>query len=171
MKKLLSIVMPILVCVLMAGCAKNGTNGTNGATGPAGPMGNANIKDSVFTIMPAGWSANSNYDYVIITDPQITSTIMSSGEVLVYWSANGGVNWDNLNWSSENPTGYLMEFNYQQGQVGIYFSPAGSTPNTVFGGTSSMFKVVCMTNAAMHMHPNTNWADYNQVMPIVEPNK
>jgi hypothetical protein len=178
--KFLTGIMAIGFAVTFLSCSKGDTGATGpagptgaagaaGATGATGATGNANVKDSTFTITTAQWSSIAEYDYVAITDPQITAAIVSSGEVSVFWSTNGGVSWDNLNWVSENPTGYMMDFNYNLNTVTMYFTNNGvaANPDAVYGFTSTEFKVVSTTADGMVRYSNTYWKDYNQVQAIL----
>jgi hypothetical protein len=164
------IALAFSAAILMTACTKTGptgpagTNGTNGANGATGPMGNANVKDTVYTLAPAAWTPSTAYEYATVIDNQITTSILSNGAVLAFWSPNGGSGWDVLNWSSLNPTGYIFAFNVTGTQLGFYFS-GGGTPNSVFGGC--ILKIVCMTSQVMERHPNTNWKDINQVNAVI----
>jgi hypothetical protein len=144
-----------------------GKNGTNGNNGTNGTNGNANVKDSVFTV--TSWGSTSTYAFVTITDPQITAAIAATGMVSVAWSTNGGVGWDGLPWTSENPTGYEMNYQYGTSTITFFFGNAGGqSPNTIFSISSCLFKITCTTADGLILHPNTNWHDMNQVDAIIQ---
>jgi hypothetical protein len=156
--KILSTLTAIGFAALFFACSKTGPEGApgpavNGTNGTNGINGNANIKDSIFTVTT--WNTSAAYDYVIIADTQITAAIVDSGFVAAFWSINSGTNWDALNWTSQSPAGYTMEYNYSVGQVTFYFA-GGGNPNTIFGISSSEFKVVCAKADDINLHHNTN---------------
>ena len=172
MKTIKSLVLVMAMAFLYSSCAKDGATGPAGPAGPtgaagaAGAMGNANVKDSTFIVMPASWGSVSAYEFVSISDPQITAAIASQGSVTVFWGTNG-TSWDVLNWTSENPVGYVLDYNYTTGTIAFYFS-GGGNPNSAFGGTQTYFKVICTSSQVMKQHPNTNWKDYAQVKAIID---
>ena len=104
-----------IAAVILSSCTgKQGTTGHAGATGatcPAGAtgptvqMGNANIQDTNFTVTT--WGSVTAYDYAYLSDPQITSGIISNGEVLIFVSFTNG-RWTNLVWTSADFPGYSM---------------------------------------------------------------
>lgn len=135
----------------------NGLNGTNGTNGTNGKNGNANIKDSIFTVSSSSFGVASAYDYYTISDPQITAAINATGLVTVYWSPNGGTNWDLLPWSSENPVGYIFSCQYTVGSFTLYFSDNGTAANpSSVGVNTNTFKIVCATADGLNLHANSN---------------
>ncbi|HTB07854.1 MAG TPA: collagen-like protein [Bacteroidia bacterium] len=138
-----------------------GAQGTQGVAGATGPTGPSNIVDSNFTVTT--WTNSGPYYDVTISDPQITATIISKGVVVIAWSANGGTSWDGLPWTSENPTGYELNYQTNLGTVAFYWS--GGSPASL-GITTSTFRIECIPASIIAKHPNTNWNDYSQVKAI-----
>ncbi|MGP8217372.1 MAG: hypothetical protein ACLQQ4_17525 [Bacteroidia bacterium] len=166
-----------IALVGLMGCSKDGATGPagpTGATGATGPAGTSGIKDTIFIVPTSAWGSVSAYQFVNLTDHQITSSIDSTGQVTIFWGTDGK-GWDILNWSSVNPVGYTLDYHYSQGTILIAFAgPSGSNngnPNTVFGGTDCYFRVVCTPSGVIKQHPNTNWKDINQVQAIIDAQK
>lgn len=175
MKKTNSIlaIVAIAATSLFSSCAKDGATGATGPTGPAGAVGatgpagtGAHAKDTTITMTSGSWTASTNYDYATISVPQITSTFLANGEVIVYFSANGGVQWDPVPYTTLNPVGYSLTYYVNPGTFGIYFGPAAN-PNTFFSAATIQFRLVFLTNGIIKQHPGTNWNDYSQVMSVV----
>ena len=154
--------------MLFASCSKDGATGPAGPTGPTGPAGSgsSSVKDTVISMTSGSWTASTNYDYATVSVPQITSAFLAKGEVFVFFSANGGAQWDALNYTSLNPAGYTLDYYVNPGTLGLYFGPA-SNPNTFFSATTLQFRLVFATNGAIKQNPNTNWHDYNQVNALL----
>jgi hypothetical protein len=157
------------VSMLFTSCSKDGATGPAGPTGPTGPAGSGSgtgIKDTVISMTSSSWTVATNYDYAVVSVPQITSAFLAKGEVFVFFSANGGVQWDALNYTSLNPAGYTLDYYANPGNLGLYFGPA-SNPNTFFSAATLQFRVVFATNGAIKQNPNVNWRDYSQVNALL----
>ncbi len=99
-RKSLSIAVPLLAGLLFSSCAKDGATGP---TGPAGKDGNANVITRSFTVYDSTWtmggysfnpSVNSTTTWFAkvytVVDSAITSGVVDSGMVLVYFRSYSG---------------------------------------------------------------------------------
>jgi hypothetical protein len=96
---------------LLSGCSKTGpagpaglqgSTGAQGSPGPQGPEGNANVLVDTFTLVNSQWTYNSQYyfetapgtyteyftRYHDVTDSAVTSSILNTGEVMVFFVPN-----------------------------------------------------------------------------------
>jgi hypothetical protein len=179
MKTIKSLVLVFGMAFLYSSCAKDGATGPAGPTGPTGgggatgaagatgPMGNANVKDTVITLTAASWTASANYDFDVVSVPQITAPFLATGEIFVFFSSNSGVQWDPLIYTTLNPGGYTLDYYVNPGNLGLYFGPAAN-PNTFFSAATLQFRLVFVTNQGIKQHPNTNWRNYSEVKAIID---
>src|SRR5579872_3729364 len=99
MKTIKSLVLVIGMAFLYSSCAKDGATGPAGPTGPTGtgatgatgPMRNANVKDTLINLTAGSWTGSTNYDFDVVSVPQITASFLATGEIFVFFTSNAGV--------------------------------------------------------------------------------
>jgi len=156
--KTVKLLIAMVIIASLSACT--GKDGAPGATGPAGV---ANITSNIYSITPGSWSNPSAGEYVVnISDADITSS--NTDGVEVFLGTGNGI-WLGLPASSTLSNGDNLEFDYQDGQIGLIYL-FSSTPVVTID-----IKVVVIPPAAMNIHPNTNWHDYAQVNAIIEAQK
>ena len=167
MKTLNLIVFSIVVVFFISSCSKDGSvgpAGTAGTNGTNGTNGNANVKTMTFTVTT--WSSLSAYYYVYLNDTSITSTILNSGAVEVFWHITG-TTWNQTPWVTYNPAGYTLIQQAALGKVTVYWTYDGGTLNQSFnafwGVSTCNFKVVCIASSAIKKHPDTDWNNYSEI--------
>ena len=160
-----------VVILFISSCSKDGAvgpAGKDGANGSNGTNGNANVKTMTFTVTT--WNSGSAYYYVFLTDTNITSTILNSGAVEVFWHITG-TTWNPAPWRAYNPAGYTVLAQASLGQVSVYWTYDGGTLNqsfnTYWGVSTCNFKVVCISSSAMKKHPETNWSNYSELQKVI----
>ena len=144
-----------------------GRDGDPGAQGPAGPKGNANVKNWFLSTISTDWQTfgtpgNTNHSkYVTFSIPELTSTYVDNGMVLVYLNQNGF--YTPLPITAPTGTNNVLFFNYVSiGNVEIDIQLSDlSTPNTA--NANYDFKVVAVAGSVKLANPNLNWKDYNEV--------
>lgn len=138
----------IVVAASCGSAGSTGPAGATGATGPAGPQGpegNANVLADTFTVTNSQWLYNSQYSletspgeyteyftrYYDATDSSITSSILTSGMVLVYFVPNPIVSttqWEPLPYSFEDGSAnfsyyFAYETSVDQVELEFFFMP------------------------------------------------
>lgn len=168
MKTLTLLAFAIVTIFFISSCSKDGAVGPEGPSGTNGTNGNANVKTMTFTVTT--WSSNSNYYYVFLTDTNITSSILNSGAVEVFWHITG-TTWNPVPWRTYNPANYTLLAQASLGQVAVYWTYDGGTINQSFNSYWSVstfsVKVVCIAGSAMKRHPETNWNNYSELQKAV----
>ncbi len=108
-KNFLGLVIVVVIVVFVSSCKQ----GDTGPVGPQGAKGNANVKVDTFTVTNANWLWNSDYTlytgsgsstswftrYTDKIDSTITSGILDSGMVLVFFTPNDSAQWAPLPYS------------------------------------------------------------------------
>jgi hypothetical protein len=146
-----------------------GDTGATGATGAPGAEGNGNVKDSTYLV--SSWSDNNTYYYINLTDKALTSTILDSGAVEVFWSINNGVNWNSMPYTYVATVDYYWQFTTSLNNVEPQWDyngiGAGSSPTSIYSVGSIYIKVVCIAPSAKREHPHTNWKNWAEVNEIL----
>ena len=139
MKRINYFLALILFGIIFASCTKQGP------TGPQGAQGNANVTSNSYTI--TSWTTGNYFYYTNLSVPALTSSILNSGAIEVYWSIDGGTSWNRLPKTVEGPENCFMSYLCMVGQVRINFTwnsgNLNGDPYTYFG-TESTFRVVCI---------------------------
>lgn len=147
----------------------NSCKGSKGDPGPTGAQGNANVASGTITV--AGGTSNWSFQgaptyesYVDLTDNSITSSIISTGAVLVYESSDGGTTWTALPYTNYSTTGesYTTSYTYTTGAVTIWDANSLDTYDPPLN--SLTFKIVAVASNVRKKNPNVNWNNYNDVV-------
>jgi hypothetical protein len=188
----------IVVAASCGSAGSTGPTGATGATGPAGPQGpegNANVLADTFTVTNSQWLFNSQYSletspgsyteyftrYYDATDSSITSDILTSGMVLVYFVPNPLVSttqWEPLPYSFEDGSAnfsynYAYETSVDQVELEFFFAPNNPTASiptlSTFTIPSHQFKIVAVGGSIAEgmtaAHVDTR--DYAAVMQYI----
>ena len=167
--KLFTVILAITVAVNLLSC-----KGDTGPQGPAGANGNANVKESVYTV--TSWT-NGGYYFANLADANLTSSVQSSGTTSVFLSVDGGNSWQSMPFTQYTGHGspfYYWSINLTVGNVMIlwaYSNGAGGVDPNTYYSTNCQFKVVDIPASIMKRHPNTNWHDWVQVNSVLQVQK
>ncbi|MCC7333243.1 MAG: hypothetical protein IT232_11625 [Flavobacteriales bacterium] len=163
--KLITAIALVGMLSLFAGCAKDGKDGAPGPAGSPGTDGNANVKSETFTVIPGSWQTSGSTIYVDKSSSLITSSITSSGVVLVY--IQSGTAWQALPYTFPQGTlSTILRYYYTDGQVQIQVTQESGTPTIP---TSSLtFKLVAISSSARLSKPNIDLNDYYQVKAVFD---
>jgi len=160
MKKLKSTLLLVVIASMftMFSCTKEGKQGpagpagANGINGNDGINGNANVSSATYT---GNWINQGGGEWdVTLNIPTITSTVLNSGSINTYLSADGGQSWIALP-TYANPVSMLVV--YQVSTVGIAAVGGTSAP------TATLFKVVIIPSSARIANPNIDYTNYYEV--------
>ena len=154
----------LLAAILLTFTAcKKGDTGSPGTNGTNGANGNANVQSMTATISTNQWTLNGNEYDITINDAAITQSIVTTGSIQLFVSANG-TTWTALPFSIMD-----REFNFQY-SVGLvtigYTTGTGVSPTSA--PNNDQFKIIAITASARAANPSVNWNDYNQVKGLVE---
>jgi|ERR1035437_1231026 hypothetical protein len=134
MKKTILLTLTVIAAIALNGCTKDGPAGPQGPAGTNGTNGNANVISNTYT---GNWIFQGGNEWdVTLNVPAITSSIMSKGAVLVYFSGDGGVTWITLP-TYVNPVSMIAVIKLSQ--VGIAAVGGSSAP------AGTLFQVVVMS--------------------------
>lgn len=167
MKKVKTLLLSTILVVMFNGCAKDGETGP---AGPAGKDGNSNVHSQTFNINPSQWyhvGVNGQAGDGYQTDETcslITTDILNSGAVLVYYSTNNSL-WNSLPLTVPY-SGFSQSILVQYSLNQISFIVADSDNNTVQPAVVIYFKVVVMSSTQKVSNPNINWNNYNEVQAV-----
>lgn len=171
MKKFTLLFLAVLFTMVYSGCKKDpGPEGPQGETGPAGPQGpqgpagNANVSSATYVTNSSTWGydATNQYWYQTLTAPSVTSSIVSTGAVLVYIETSTDT------WAQLPRTIYLSS-SYSQSQRFIYWTDnvriiiQDSDLTQPANPGTKKFKVITIASSARTANPDINLSDYNAV--------
>lgn len=165
MKTIKLISLTFIVLLLFSNCKKEtGPKGDTGPAGPAGPAGSSGIKNDqvfTFTTSTSSWNAiNWPYNYLETTFSitAITNAVLTTGDVHVYTSDNGGTSWTALPYSF-----ITSQYSYiiKSGQVLIDITMTNGNMPTAPG--AQVYKIVVFPPAFVKQHPDINYSNYNEV--------
>lgn len=176
MKRLLLFVLAATMMVFLSQCSKEGPQGPAGAQGTAGPKGDkgdkgdvgaANVMSKTFQAADISWSSTTifgtNYKVATLNIPQLTSSIVDNGIVMVYGAFLFGEPWTALPVSifESGVTRYFF-FSVKTGSVVLRYSQSN---NVSPGSPSVAFKVVIVpgNNIARLASPSMDYSDYKAV--------
>jgi len=167
------------ISIFAVGCSKTGpagatgpagSTGSTGPQGPQGPEGNANVLVDVFSLVNSQWIYNSQYSletsngsyteyftrYHDVTDSAVTSSILNTGEVMVFFVPNPIV--DTNQWAplpfqfvdGSNIFTYNIAFETMPYTVRLHYFftqlQAGTIPNlATFNIPTYKFKIVVIS--------------------------
>jgi hypothetical protein len=191
---------------LLTGCSKTGpagatgpagttgaagAAGATGAQGPQGPEGNANVMVDTFTITNAQWHWNSAYSFETapssyteyftryhgVVDSAITSGVLDSGQVLVYFVPDPLVNgnqWVPLPYQFTDGSGnfnYEIAYETSSDSITLHFffiqlvASATIPVLSTYNIPTTKFKIIAMTGSistAMY-HAGIDVGNYSAV--------
>jgi hypothetical protein len=151
-----------------------GNTGPAGPQGPQGPIGNANVLTDTFSVYNADWVYNSAFyiggapgvsdgyftKYYDRTFPSITSDVLATGAILVYFASTPDLNrdqWVPLNFSM-TINGYNFNYVYETSigmiRLHIFFSKVTVDPPNIDTYTFPTYRykiVVIKSNVALKM--------------------
>lgn len=153
----------IVALVLLLTSCKKGDAGPAGATGATG---NANVSETTFQVN--SWTSGSSYWLADFNVSALTATNLTSSAVEVFFSTNNGTNWYAVPYTAVGSTNYFMGFATGANLVEVQWTyngaGNGSDPNTYFGVTAVLYKIVVIP-PAMKI-PNVNTHDYNTLKAV-----
>ncbi len=82
------IFMLTAICLLLAGCAKEGPAGPSGSVGPPGQDGNGSLHVEGFTALSSEWEQLSNGIKYTRQVPSLTEEVIDNDAVLLYMHKN-----------------------------------------------------------------------------------
>ncbi len=130
--------------------------------GPQGPPGNANVKSSTITFSNWGWDNTSNYNYADFTWPDITSSIVNNGAVMVYLNTSTGyVQLPRVIYPASTYS-ESQRFVYNVGTLRIIVQDSDLLPPSPALGTWTI-KVLAIESSAIQANPDVNWENYSEV--------
>lgn len=149
------IVLLLTAISLFVGCTKDG------------PADDANVMTKTFQPADISWSSTSNYgtNYKVATlnIPQLTSSIVDNGIVLVYGGVRFGESWTALPYPFfEWGVTKFLSFSVETGSVVLRYSQSNNvTPDS----PSIAFKVVIVpgNNIPRPASPSLDYTDYKAV--------
>lgn len=171
-KSILSLLFTSVLALTFIACEKGDTGdpGPQGPQGAQGPPGSVNVISKTITVSSSDWILYSNPlgGYMKGSQksvPEITSSIVSSGAVMVYLRqsyVSGGYYYQALpyNWviNSNNMRSY--HFSISTNLVNLFIEEADNTLGSLGSYT---YKVVIIPGNRMAEHPDINLLNYNEV--------
>lgn len=167
MKKL--IFMAAIAALLFTGCAKDGDTGPQGTQGNTGPQGNPGISQikcfyeylsasTDFTNLST--NTNTTRKKAIVYLPELTSSVLNDGLVMVYEEGATDV-WKAMPYTSFFTSGHALyhSFTSEPNWINIYLE---SETNFTISGIWS-YKIVVASNSLRQANPDLNWNDYKEV--------
>ena len=169
MKHLTKIGLLLLISIATLsfdGCKKD--KGVKGDKGDTGATGNANIQSFSFTVYATDWiwTGSPQYKrYSVTTCSLITSTIMSSGALMLYNTYGSYL--EPLPYSfplsSTKTRSYTVEYALGEIYINVYNSDySDPMPST------ETYRLVAIPPAIKKANPNVNWKDYNEVQKLIK---
>jgi len=155
--KITTLIIVVGLVTLINGCAKDGKDGAPGPTGATGATGNANVSSATYSTTSSNWGydGTNQYWYCNLNASSITSSIVSTGAVLVYIETSTNT------WAQLPRTRAISSSYSRIGNVQVISQDTDYTqgPNP---GTQK-FKVVTIASGAKITNPNVDFNDYYQV--------
>lgn len=133
--------LPVFLLFLLAfNSCKKSVAGPQGDKGENAPKGNLKQVDRSFTVNSASWTFNGGWYAADVYFPEITSDVVTKGEVKVYMKV--GTQW----WTLPNNVGDIfMEQSTDVGHLYLKYSKIHGGPPPAPGDRT--FRVVCSTPA------------------------
>lgn len=156
--KISAIIMTVLATALFLNftSCKKGDTGPAGAKGDPGKNGISNITTYTANVTSANWVLNSpDYETTLLT-PNLNSSIVNGGAVMVYIGNNTSTSWSALPFSYQT---VQFSYTYSLGQVLI--SVGLSNGSVVSNPGNCTFKIVIIPFD--YLKPNVNINNYNEV--------
>jgi len=147
----------LIFCLLLIfGCKKEGPAGKDGKDG------NANVKSSTVTFSTWNWDSASGYEYSDFTWPEITSSIVSNGAVLMYLNTTSG--WAPLPRTIHPSATYSQSqrFVYNVGTFKIIVQDSDLQPPVPTLGTWTI-RILAIESSGLRANPDIDWSNYNEV--------
>lgn len=144
MKKIIVNLSTLLIfALLVTGCKKEGPQGPQGPAGTNGTNGTngANITSNTYTVN--SWSAGPNIFWTNINVPSLTSSVLSSGTVQVFMSADAGITWIAVPFVTANNYAMNYEISVNNVRLNWVYNGSGTAydPYSIYGG-SLQFRIV-----------------------------
>jgi hypothetical protein len=129
----------LFLCLSFNSCKKS-VAGPQGDAGTPGGQGNLKQSDRSFTIFPGSWTFNGGWYNCDVYCPEITSSVISSGEIKVYMQVNS--QW----WSLPYTVGDIfMEQTSETGTLHLKYSKIHGGPPPA--PTQNVFRIVVSSPA------------------------
>ena len=181
MKKLtyqIAVIALVSAAISLASCSKEGPAGPAGAQGPAGPagaQGPAGAKGDAGTanVIYSEWlDVTFDNGFATITAPQLTTDILNSGEIKIYWNINTAEDPFVVQVPCVVPLVVLTQNEDDSEEPDIYIDPYFETEmihilsnyNLTSSNGASQFRYILIPGGvAARKASGVDWNDYSQV--------